>query len=256
MRPDALGDPASLDPTGRFSDRADDYVKYRPDYPAAAIDAVLEGLGDPAALVAADVGAGTGISSRQLADRGPRVIAVEPNAAMRGAAAPHARVEWRDGTAEATGLAAASAGLVTCFQAFHWFRVREAATEFRRVLRPGGRLALVWNVRDDDDALTLAYWNAIRTVSDVRAIEDREIDRDTIAACGFTRPERVTFPHTQRLTRDGFIGRAASASYVPKDPERFGPLTVRLDALYAQYREPDGLLTMRYLTDVWRATAS
>jgi SAM-dependent methyltransferase len=256
MRPDALGDPSALDPTGRFSDRVDDYVKYRPDYPAVAIDAVLEGLGDPAALVAADVGAGTGISSRQLADRGPRVLAVEPNAVMRGAAAPHARVEWRDGTAEATGLDTASVGLVTCFQAFHWFRVGEAATEFRRVLRPGGRLALVWNVRDDDDALTLAYWQAIRAIADVRAFEDREIDRGTIHSCGFTRPDVVTFPHTQRLTRDGFIGRAASASYVPKDPERFGALVARLDALHAQYREPDGMLTMRYLTDVWRATAA
>jgi len=256
MRPDALGDPASLDPTGRFSDRAADYVKYRPDYPVAAIDAVLDGLGEPAALVVADVGAGTGISSRQLADRGPRVIAVEPNAAMRDAAAPHARVEWRAGTAEATGLDAAAAGVVTCFQAFHWFRVREAATEFHRVLRPGGRLALVWNVRDDDDPLTLEYWHAIRAVADVRAIEDREIDRDTIAACGFTRPERVTFAHTQRLTRDGFVGRAASASYVPKDPERFGALVERLDALHARHHEPDGTVTMRYLTDVWRATAT
>ncbi len=63
---------AGMDPTGRFSDRAADYVKYRPDYPIAAIDHMLQGLGEPSRLVAADVGAGTGISTRMAAERGPR----------------------------------------------------------------------------------------------------------------------------------------------------------------------------------------
>ena len=81
--------PYELNPTSRFSDRADDYVKYRPGYPPAAIDAILNGLGPPASLVAADVGAGTGISARALADRGVRVLAVEPNAVMANAAVPH-----------------------------------------------------------------------------------------------------------------------------------------------------------------------
>src|SRR2546425_13350376 len=93
-----------MDPTGRFSDRAADYVLYHPAYPAAAIDAILSEWRDPSPLVAADVGAGTGISARQLADRGPRVMAVEPNAAMRAAAEPHPRGSWPVGFAEATGL--------------------------------------------------------------------------------------------------------------------------------------------------------
>src|SRR5262245_49009958 len=97
--------PSDLDPTGRFTQRADDYAVYRPTYPAAAIDAILDGLGAPARLVAADVGAGTGIASRLLAERGVRVLAVEPNAAMRAVAAAHPRVEAHVGTAEATGLA-------------------------------------------------------------------------------------------------------------------------------------------------------
>jgi 2-polyprenyl-3-methyl-5-hydroxy-6-metoxy-1,4-benzoquinol methylase len=76
----------TLNPLDRFSDRAADYVKYRPSYPMAAIDIILEGLGQTP-LVAADIGAGTGISSRLLADRGVRVLAIDPNAAMRAAGA-------------------------------------------------------------------------------------------------------------------------------------------------------------------------
>jgi len=145
-----------LAPTTRFSDRAADYVRYRPDYPAAAIDRMLAGLRTPPEIVAADVGAGTGISARRLAERGARVWAVEPNAEMRAAAAPHPLVTWHDGTAEATGLDRASVDLVLCAQAFHWFRPPEAVAEFARILRPGGRLAIVWNRRDRSDPLTWA----------------------------------------------------------------------------------------------------
>jgi ubiquinone/menaquinone biosynthesis C-methylase UbiE len=101
----------------RFSDRATDYAKYRPSYPATAIDRILEGLNNP--LVAADIGAGTGISSRLLAERGVRVLEIEPNADMRQAAAPHPLVKFYDSTAEKTGIADASIDLVTCFQSFH-----------------------------------------------------------------------------------------------------------------------------------------
>jgi len=121
------------DPTGRFTNRAEDYVRYRPSYPAAAIDALLAGLGAPTTLVAADVGAGTGISARLLAERGVEVVAVEPNRAMREAAAPHARVTFRDGSAEAIPLADGSVDLVLAAQAYHWFRAVPAVTEMARV---------------------------------------------------------------------------------------------------------------------------
>ncbi len=80
-----MAEPHDIDPTGRFSNRADDYARHRPTYPAAAIDALLAGLGPASGLVAVDVGAGTGISARLLAERGVSVIAVEPNRAMREA---------------------------------------------------------------------------------------------------------------------------------------------------------------------------
>lgn len=246
----------SMDPTGRFSDRADDYVKYRPDYPASAIDAMLEGLGDPSSLVAADIGAGTGISARLLADREVCVVAVEPNAAMRSAATPHPRVEWRDGTAEATGLAAASVGLVVCAQAFHWFRPREAVAEFQRVLSPGGRLALIWNVRDDRDDATRGYIEETRAVAGPHPAERRELEPGVLSAdVRFTPPRLLTYAHTQRLDRAGLIGRAASASYVPKDPAALAELERRLTAHHARFCDRDGLVTLHYLTDLFLAWA-
>src|SRR4051794_7813043 len=119
-----------LNPMGRFNDRAADYVKFRPTYPAAAIDRILDGLGDPARLTVADVGAGTGILSRLLAERNVPVLAIEPAQGMRAAAAPHENVTWLTATAESTGLADASVDLVVCAQSFHWFRATDAIREF------------------------------------------------------------------------------------------------------------------------------
>lgn len=243
-----------MDPTGRFSDRAGDYARHRPDYPAAAIDAVLEGLGDPAAIEAADIGSGTGISARQLADRGVRVRAVEPNAAMRDAAAPHPLVSGHAGTAEATGLANASVRLVLCAQAFHWFRQPEAIAEFHRVLVPRGRLVLVWNARDRSDPVTLEYVEAIHAVGGEHPAESRPFDRSVVSAGGlFTPVEERRFPHDQKLDEAGFLGRALSASYVSKEPAARARLAQLLSASFARHRDARGIVTMRYLTQVFRA---
>ena len=247
-------DLAALNPTGRFSDRAEDYRRYRPDYPAAALDAILEGLGDPSRLVAADVGAGTGISARQLAARGVRVVAVEPNAEMRAAAIPHERVEWRAGAAEATGLPAGGVGLVLCAQAFHWFRAPEALAEFHRVLEPHGRLALMWNARERDDPTTRAYTEAIHAVNGEHPVERIPFEPATVATGGlFTPPEARRFPHAQALGLEGLLGRAASASYVPKEGERCARLHALLRALWERDHDARGLITLRYRTDVFCA---
>jgi SAM-dependent methyltransferase len=243
-----------MNPRGRFSDRAEDYVRYRPDYPAAAIDHVLEGLGPPELLIAADVGAGTGISSRQLADRGLEVIAVEPNEAMRAAAEPHPRVAWQEGTAEATGVASTSVDLVVCAQAFHWLRQREAIAEFHRILRPRGRLALVWNTRSRTDPLSRGYIEAIRAVNGEHPAETRTFEPTVVSADGWFMPAEVQrFDHCQTLDRAGLLGRAASASYVPKTGEPFERLVGMLGALHEKHRDAHGLVTLRYVTEVWRA---
>jgi len=243
-----------MNPTGRFSDRAADYVNYRPGYPAGAFDAMLAGLGGAATLTAADVGAGTGISARALADRVGQVIALEPNEAMRGAAAPHPRVRWSDGSAEATGLADGSVSLVLCAQAFHWFRPDEALAEFHRILRLGGRLALMWNARDHADELTGAYAAAIRAVGGEHPAEARDFDPAVISRTGLFPPARlVVLPNAQALDRRGLAGRALSASYVPREGAARDDLVARLDALHERHRDAAGLVHLRYETRLYMA---
>jgi SAM-dependent methyltransferase len=245
-----MGAPEDLDPTGRFSNRADDYVRYRPSYPAAAIDALLAGLGAPESVTAVDVGAGTGISSRLLAERGVNVIAVEPNRAMREAAASHPRVSFRDGTAEALGLPSASAGLVVCAQAFHWFRADAAVREMARVLAPGGRLALVWNHRSASDPLMAGYERAILDTGASASVLAMTSDVDAVARSGAFGPRRVArFEHRQRVDRDGLLGRALSASYVPKEGPKLARLLAALDALFVQHEE-HGEVALVYETEV------
>ncbi|HEY2955368.1 MAG TPA: class I SAM-dependent methyltransferase [Candidatus Eisenbacteria bacterium] len=247
-------DLSDMNPRGRFSGRAGDYVRYRPDYPEAALDAILEGLGDPALLTAADVGAGTGISARQLASRGVRVLAVEPNLEMRAAAGAHALIECWDGAAEATGLAPSSVRLVLCAQAFHWFRAREALAEFHRILEPGGRLALMWNSRDRSDPLTRGYVEAIHAVNGEHPAELRPFDPGSIAAGGlFTPPQELRFPHRQTLDLEGLVGRAASASYVPREGPGFERLRALLEEVWKRERDARGMVAMRYGTEVYLA---
>lgn len=245
-------EPADPDPTRRFSDRAADYARYRPGYPAAAIDAILDRLPPPARLSIADVGAGTGISARLFADRGCRVLAVEPNAAMRAVAAPHPRVQWLAGTAEQTGVDGGSCDVVVAAQAFHWFAEALALAEFARILRPRGRLAIVWNRRSRSDAFTLGYRRALEAIDGDAPAERSAFDAAAIAGSGrFTAVRREVFGNAQALDEGQLLGRALSTSTVP----RRGPDTERLLAmlreLHARHRGADGRASLVYDTEVY-----
>ncbi|GAC1572561.1 MAG: class I SAM-dependent methyltransferase [Candidatus Elarobacter sp.] len=239
------------DAAERFSDRADAYVAGRPTYPGAAIDALLEGLGDPADVYAADLGAGTGIASRLLAARGVRVIAVEPNAAMREAAQADARVEWVDGSAEQTGLEEAGVDLVTAFQAFHWFDPSKALREMVRILRPGGRAAVVSNERDESDPFTAAYGDLVRRYQTDRTERLRTDRCDMFAAFeGWQGGSRRTeFRNSQVLDLDGVLARARSTSYLPKDGLSAAELQDAIRALFARYQN-EGHVTLVMVTIV------
>ena len=244
----------TLNTVSRFDDRAADYVKYRPGYPAAAIDAILEGLGPPGAIRAADIGAGTGISARLLADRGVRVTAVEPGKTMRGAAAPHAGVTWVSGTAEATTLPDASHELVLAAQSFHWFRAAEALPEFARIAVAGGRLAIMWNRRSKIDPFTAGYRKVLLDVGGEVEAERMPFDPSVVERSGvWAGLERLAFPNAQRLDLDGLIGRARSASYVPKSGDAGARLIERLTALHRQYADATGHVTLVYETELFRA---
>jgi SAM-dependent methyltransferase len=237
--------------TTRFANRASEYAKARPSYPSAIVDAVLDGLGDLSSLVAADVGAGTGLFARLLADRGGRVFAVEPNAVMREAAARHERVESLDGSGEATGLADHSVDLVAVAQAFHWMRPDEALREFHRILKPGGRLAHVWNIQDRSDPFTAGYCAAMErhavdpprspwSLHDVSAVLD---DHPL-----FSPRTIVRVPSAQSLDLEGLITRARSASYCPKEGPGWAALQRELQTLFAEHQR-DGAVDLRYSSE-------
>jgi SAM-dependent methyltransferase len=243
-----------VDSVTRFDDRADDYARYRPSYPAAAIDGILEGLAPPERLIAADVGAGTGISARLLGDRGVRVLAVEPGVAMRGAAALHPKVTWIGGTAEATGLGSGAVGLVLTAQAFHWFRPPQALAEFARILEPSGRLAIMWNRRSTTDPLTAGFRRAILDAGGEAAADRMPFDADVVAGSGLFSPvTRVAFPNAQRLDLDGVIGRARSTSGVPRTGALGERLVSMLRDLHARHADAAGIVTLIYETEVFIA---
>ena len=133
-----------------FTAWVDAYVAGRPGYPPQIETWLRETLRLEPQSLAVEVGAGSGKFTALLAGTGARVIAVEPVAAMRERLARDLpEVDARDGYAEALPLASESADALVCAQAFHWFATSAAVVEMRRVLKPGGVLGLVWNVRDE-----------------------------------------------------------------------------------------------------------
>ncbi|WP_445635663.1 Methyltransferase type 11 [Nostoc sp. DSM 114161] len=241
----------TLNPLNRFSDRAEDYVKYRPSYPSDVIDIILEGLDKNSQILAADIGAGTGISSRLLAERGVNVIAIEPNAAMREAAEPHPLLEFRDGTAEFTKLADKSVDLVTCFQAFHWFNPEPALSEFHRILKPLGRLAVVWNNRDQKDAFTSEYSRIVREASNNHPAESRMQSVEPLLATHyFCNIREYTFTYRQQLDLTGLIGRAKSVSYLPNESLADNKFIDSFQEIYQRFRDENGFVYLVYRTSV------
>ncbi len=244
----------AMQPLQRFSDRATDYANHRPRYPATAIAAVLAGLGDPNQLMAADIGAGTGIASRLLAEQGLRVWAIEPNAAMRGAAAFHPHVTFQAVSAEQTQLPIASVDLVTCFQAFHWFDPAVCLPEFHRILKPSGRLALVWNSRDRQDPLTQEYTQLVQQLSNHHPAESRMVAAQPLFASPyFGNILQHEFSYQQSLNLESLIGRAQSTSYLPKDDDTTQRLVSGLKALCDRWADDQGQVHLVYTTQVFLA---
>ena len=226
--------------TERFGDRADVYAAHRPGYPAAVIDAIFCGLGDPTALTVADVGAGTGISSRALAERGAHVIAIEPNASMReqgtsamATPAPEAgRIEWSDGTGEATGLPNGSVDIVTAFQAFHWFATPESMAEFHRIARR--RAVMVQYDRDENDPFTRAYGDIVRSFAMDNTETLRARGLEVFATFPDATVSRYEFSFAHDLDLEGLLGRASSASYLPRTGAAAESLRRQLNDLFAK----------------------
>ena len=207
--------------TSRFSDRVENYIRYRPGYPPQVLETLRQECGLTATHVIADVASGTGIWTKMLLENGNPVYAVEPNADMREAAerllAEFPRFTSVNGKAEATSLADSSVDFVTAAQAAHWFDRERACSEFSRILKPDGWLVLLWNEREIDSTPFLREYEQL-LLSYGTDYQDIRHERTTDAVNEFYDPapyqERV-FPMRQEFDYAGVEGRLLSSSYAP-----------------------------------------
>jgi len=248
-----VSDLTHLNPTGRFTGLAELYARCRPGYPAEALDFIMAQGKLTAGSVVADVGCGTGISTRLLAARGLRVIGIEPNAEMRREAAATLlqpampQPVYRDGQAEQTGLPSASCAAVVSAQAFHWFRHDEALREFHRILKPTGWLFLIWNERDNNDSFTGAYGGIVRQGPNADEVESRRSGEVLLTHPAFCAAQFKVFANAQELDADGLLGRAFSISYAPREPAAAEKFKTDLLDLFRRY-EQAGRVILRYQT--------
>ena len=196
-----------------FGRAAEAYEVGRPGYPSAALDFIAARLELAPGRLVVDLGAGTGKLSRLLAATGARVIAVEPVSAMRQLMP--AGIDAIEGTAEAIPCGAGSADAVTCAQAFHWFQPGTALFEIHRVLRPGGGLAIVTNVRNESDPLQRGFLDVLGRYRSHPSLEDASRPAALLAGDQrFAGAELRRFPHVHRVDADTFVAQAASESSV------------------------------------------
>ena len=224
-----------------FARGAEAYELGRPGYPPAA----LEPLRLAPELVVLDLAAGTGKLTRALAASGARVIAVEPVAEMR--AALPASIEALDGTAESIPLEDGSVGLVTVAQAFHWFDGDAALTEIHRVLRPGGRLALVWNRRVEDAPVNVALDAIVDPHRKGAPTHRGEAWRAAFERTTLFGPlEEHVLATEQLLDADGLEARVASISFIASLPDDQRASVIARTRALAE----DGPVRVPYRTEV------
>jgi len=242
----------------RFSNRVDSYLKYRPSYPKEAVDYLYDFVGLRPSSKIADIGSGTGIFSKLLLERGSDVIAVEPNQAMRAAAEQmlegHPNFVTMSGSAESTGLPDQSVEFIVCAQAFHWFDRSAAQAEFRRILKPGGKVILIWNSRlTHGTSFREEYDQLLRTYgTDYEKVNHKNIS-ETVLLSFFKEDtmHKAQFRMSQEFDFEGLKGRLLSSSYIPVPGHpNYSPLMTELRNLFDRNHQ-EGIVHFDYETEIF-----
>ncbi len=241
----------------RFSNRVANYVKYRPGYPPQILALFENGMGMTRESILADIGSGTGLSTKPFLKHGNTVYGVEPNAAMREAAEEYLKdfpnFISHDGTAEDTRLGDASVDFVIAAQAFHWFDADKTRAEFRRILRPGGYVVLIWNERQLDTTEFLKEYERLLLTyaNDYQKVRHENIDQQKLGAFFETGYKKASYPNEQLFDLAGVRGRLLSSSYMPsEDDPRFPALENELKELFAKHSENDRIKIL-YDTNIY-----
>jgi SAM-dependent methyltransferase len=230
--------------TTRFSDRVENYVRYRPGYPPEIIELLRADCELQPQHSIADIASGTGIFTRLLLENGNSVFAVEPNAEMRDAAShelkDYPRVMAIAGRAEATTLADSSVDFVTAAQAAHWFDLPRARAEFARILKPEGWCVLIWNERRTSSTPFLRDYEQLLLTygTDYKEVRHEKTTATINEFFAPTRFEERVFNLTQRFDFAGLAGRLLSSSYAPLDGHpQHAPMMRELERIYNLYAQ-------------------
>jgi SAM-dependent methyltransferase len=245
-----------MDSTARFSDRVENYVRYRPGYPEQVVETLAAEAGLTAESIIADIGSGTGISSEPFLRHGSTVYGVEPNEPMRAAAerllAGYPRFQSVAGTAEATTLPADSVDYVVAGQAFHWFDRERARQEFARILRAGGWVVLLFNTRLVDASPFLQAYEQLlhEFATDYAQVDHRNVNEDRLRTFFRGEYRTGTFPNHQDFDYDGLRGRLLSSSYVPNAGHPgYRPMLAALERIFTSHQQ-DGRVRFEYRTEM------
>ena len=239
-----------MDNTKKFDGYADDYTSGRPDYAKELIDCFYASYGFDKAAAIADIGSGTGKLSLGLLRRGSKVYCVEPNGDMRRVAEKELSAfegfHSVCGDAENTTLDDASVDCITVAQAFHWFDVESFREECKRILKEGGRVFLIWNVRDMSDPVNADLQDVYKKYCPDFVGFSGGIEKDDARIRDFFRGkyEYEAFSNPLVFDREKFIARSLSGSYSIKEgDENFGEYMKAVTDLFDKY-ENDGVVTM------------
>jgi SAM-dependent methyltransferase len=243
--------------TLRFSDRVENYVRYRPGYPPQVLDLLREQCGLRPTHVVADIASGTGIFTKMLLENGNHVFAVEPNTEMREAGenllADYRKLTSVEGTAESTTLPPDSVDFVTAAQAAHWFDRGRARQEFCRILKPGGWCVLIWNERRTATTPFLRDYEQILLTYGTDYKEVRH-ERTTAVIHEFFAPapyQESVFDLRQQFDYDGTAGRLLSSSYAPlEDHPNYIPMMRELRRIVDVHAR-EGAVEFEYNTRVY-----
>jgi SAM-dependent methyltransferase len=245
------------DPKSRFSNRVEDYVRFRPGYPRSVIDLLRKECGLTAESVVADIGSGTGFLARLFLEVGNVVYGVEPNAPMREAGErlleEFPKFHSVVGSAEETSLADSSVDMIVAGQAFHWFDRERCRAEFLRILRRDGWVAVIYNHRDRDSTeFAREYERILQTYGiDYQGVKERHVDSGKMAA--FFAPGKFSdshFKNEQLFDFEGLKGRLLSSSYAPKeDHPKYLAMIEDLERIFEAHQEY-GYLRLEYDTQV------
>ena len=247
------------DTVERFSNRVENYVKYRPHYPREIITYLESNCGLTKDSILADVGCGPGMSTKMFLENGNRVLGVEPNAAMRASAEEYLKSFPNftpvDGTSDQTTLADSSVDMVVAAQAFHWFDAEKTRPEFKRILKPGGHIVLIWNIRlEDTTPFLIEYEQFIRDHSvDYQVVRHNNITDKEIGDFLGTDFCTAKFDNFQEFDFEGLLGRLASSSYMPPEGhENYDQMAADLRSLFAKHAENDRIKIF-YDTNVYHS---